>query len=509
MRWLVMTCLPMLVACSIRTTTASRSTDSGTNEATGDGSVSMDAGAAQTRTVECGAPTGTFYSLTGPLPADNGAVMKCERADPADGGSLWAGYLAYRIQYKSSQVLHDSDGGTRTVDVPASGEVFVPVDGGGPYVLAETHGTSGIISDPSCAPTGIRWVDTPAMPAMASAAPAGVVVVAPDYFGMGTDDGERTPDHTEKFPDPLGGAEDTPLARVSHPYFSLESEGRATVDLVRAARFVPEANTGAAPAWLVYGVSQGGHAALGTGEVVRRGYGSEMKLVGIVAAEPGSELDYGVPYSDGGAPDEPPDADIEPDLALYLYEEVFAGLSLENPFQCRDLYTEYALGAFSHTAGSACQGDTGWVAIDNAYLQGGHPWYQRAISPSEYDFARGALTTNSPGHAPSPDGVPALVIQVAGDPVVRKERTDILVSRERATNPGEDWTYCLWQGTNLTEPDGGPTPYTARSQNHDGLGFAFGKYGVEAPVCVGADGATTTESPDYVRTWTRRAFAKP
>jgi hypothetical protein len=474
--------------------------------ADGDGG---DAPASARTPIRCGPRTSTFYNLTTPLPADNGSVTKCESNDPPDGGVLWPGYLAYRVQYKSSQIIHDADGGERTLDVPASGEVFVPVDGGSAYVLAETHGTSGIISDPTCAPTGIAWVDKPAMPAMASAAPPGTIVVAPDYFGLGTDNGERPPDHAFQFADPLTGGVETPLGRVSHPYFSLESEGRATVDLVRAVRDIPGANAGTSPAWVVFGVSQGGHAALATAEVVARGYGAELQLKGIIAAEPGSELDYGVPYVDGGLGGATPGGYLPPDMSLYLYEEVFAGLSLENPFQSKDLYTNYALGAFAHTAGAGCQDDgSHWIPIDNAYLANGHPWYQSSIPPGEYQTARNALTSNSPGHAPSPASVPAFVIQVVGDPIIWKERTDQLVARERATNPAEDWTYCLWQGQNLTEPDGGPTPYTDRAQNHDGFAFAFGAHGAQQPVCVSADGGVVIEDSDYVRRWTTAAFAR-
>jgi hypothetical protein len=279
--------------------------------------------------------------------------------------------------------------------------------------------------------------------------------------------------------------------------------------VLTATKYIPESNLGPSPAWVVFGVSQGGHAALATGEVVARGYGVELQLKGIVAAEPGSELDYGVPYVDGGLGGAAPGGYLPPDMSTYLYEEVFAGLSLENPFQSKDIYTNYALGAFAHTAGAGCQDDgSHWIPIDNAYLANGHPWFQSSIPSAEYQTARDALTSNSPGHAPSPAGALAFIIQVVGDPVIWKERTDLLVARERATNPGQDWTYCLWQGQNLTEPDGGPTPYTARPQNHDGFAFAFGKYGVQIPVCVMANGSTVAEDPDYVRRWTTAAFAR-
>jgi pimeloyl-ACP methyl ester carboxylesterase len=87
---------------------------------------------------------------------------------------------------------------------------------------------------------------------------AGVPVVAPDYIGLG----------------PIG---------QRHSYLSGVSEARATVDLVRAAAGLPAvAHDGS---WYVIGHSQGGHAALFTGEEAPS-YAPELDLKGVVALAP-------------------------------------------------------------------------------------------------------------------------------------------------------------------------------------------------------------------------------
>ena len=89
----------------------------------------------------------------------------------------------------------------------------------------------------------------------------GYVVAATDYPGLGTPG--------------------------VHPYLIGESEGRAVLDWVRAVRDLP--NSGASGRFAVWGHSQGGHAALYTGEIAAR-YAPELKLVGVAAAAPATYL---------------------------------------------------------------------------------------------------------------------------------------------------------------------------------------------------------------------------
>ena len=72
-----------------------------------------------------------------------------------------------------------------------------------------------------------------------------------------------------------------------HPYLIGDSEGRAVLDSVRAARDLPDA--GASNRFAVWGHSQGGHASLYTGELAAS-YAPDLRLVGVAAAAPATYL---------------------------------------------------------------------------------------------------------------------------------------------------------------------------------------------------------------------------
>ncbi len=124
-------------------------------------------------------------------------------------------------------------------------------------VIAWTHGTSGTAE--SCAPSAMtRFFElTPAIAAVRQ----GYVVVAPDYPGLGS-------------PGP-------------HPYLVGTVTGRATLDAVRAAQQIPGAAAG--NRFVVWGESQGGHAALWTGQMARAD-GAGLTLLGVAAGAPPTDL---------------------------------------------------------------------------------------------------------------------------------------------------------------------------------------------------------------------------
>lgn len=124
-------------------------------------------------------------------------------------------------------------------------------------VIAWAHGTSGVAT--KCAPSQMPafWTHTAALAAVAK----GYVVAAPDYPGLGSE-------------------------RV-HPYLVGPPTARSTLDAVRAARQIPGAAAG--KLFAVWGESQGGHAALWTGQLAR-GYAPDLELVGVAAAAPPTDL---------------------------------------------------------------------------------------------------------------------------------------------------------------------------------------------------------------------------
>jgi alpha-beta hydrolase superfamily lysophospholipase len=159
-----------------------------------------------------------------------------------------AGARAWRVRYVSEGVL-----GT---PVPVTGMVFAPTGpapAGGRPVVAWAHATTGTAD--ACAPSR-DLVPTAAIPWIDALLAAGYVVAATDYEGLGTE-GE-------------------------HPYLVGASEGRSVLDSIRAARSLP---VDAGRRAVVYGHSQGGHAALFAGELARQ-YAPDLAVRGVAAGAP-------------------------------------------------------------------------------------------------------------------------------------------------------------------------------------------------------------------------------
>ena len=124
-------------------------------------------------------------------------------------------------------------------------------------VIAWAHGTSGVVE--KCAPTRLDFFG--GTPGVTEAIRRGYVFVAPDYPGLGS--------------------------AMPHPYLVGTSTGQSVLDAVRAARSIPGAASGSG--FAVWGESQGGHAALWTGQLARR-YAPDLQLMGVAAAAPPTDL---------------------------------------------------------------------------------------------------------------------------------------------------------------------------------------------------------------------------
>jgi acetyl esterase/lipase len=191
-----------------------------------------------------------FYAVPSPLPEGTaGTIVRSEEVDEPPAGAR-----AWRILYRSQSYTGEP--------TAVSGLIFVPdtpaPDGGRP-VVASTHGTIGIA--PGCAGSRLGPSYDPAVDGLNEFLRAGYVVVAPDYQGLGT-------------PGP-------------HPYLVGEAEAVAALDAVRAAGRFEEAEAGSR--FAVFGASQGGQAALFTGEQASS-YAPELTLVGVAAAAPATDL---------------------------------------------------------------------------------------------------------------------------------------------------------------------------------------------------------------------------
>lgn len=194
------------------------------------------------------APGGdAVYTPPDPLPeGEPGDLLWAQPVDAPDGVRAW------RVLYLSEAL----DG----APIAVSGVVAAP-DGPAPPgsrpVLTWAHGTAGTADE--CAPSK-RGADASIL-AMEEQARRGWVAAATDYEGLGTPG--------------------------LHPYLVGESEGRGVLDIARAAQQIDEA--AASEQVVVWGVSQGGHAALFAGQIAGD-YAPDLDVRGVIAAAPPGDL---------------------------------------------------------------------------------------------------------------------------------------------------------------------------------------------------------------------------
>jgi alpha-beta hydrolase superfamily lysophospholipase len=218
------------------------------------------------------------------------------------------------------------------------------------------------------------------MPGLAHMVARGYAVAATDYPGLGT--------------------------RGAHPYLIGPSEARAVLDSVRAARALPQ--VGAGSRFAVWGHSQGGHAALFTGELARS-YAPELQLAGVAAAAPATELAELFRADSHG-----PAGMVLGTFALWAWSKVYnlsldgvivptAPLVLEKIAQtCND--EQQDLGRLAFAIQPLMR--EGFLAIDITKVD---PW-------------RRLMNENTPGRAPA--GAPVFLAQGTADKVVRPRVTE-------------------------------------------------------------------------------------
>ena len=165
------------------------------------------------------------------------------------------GARAWRILYATSDALDRPIAASALIVAPevAGSKVAGPLP-----LVVWAHGTGGIAR--GCAPS--LGDDAPrSIPNLAAALARGWVMVAPDYPGLGT-----------------GGP---------NPYLIGQGEGRAVLDATRAARRLP--GLAISGHTVIWGHSQGGHAALWAGILSPR-YAPDVNLAGVAAIAPVTDL---------------------------------------------------------------------------------------------------------------------------------------------------------------------------------------------------------------------------
>jgi uncharacterized membrane protein HdeD (DUF308 family) len=196
-----------------------------------------------------GSPTvDDFYAAPADVPSAPGQLLRSEpftRAVPADA-------VAWRILYTT----------TRATGAPAvaSGIVVAPKQGTNHPVIAWAHGTTGYATQ--CAPSLLaKPFEAGALFTLDKVIGQGWGLVATDYVGLGT--------------------------AGSHPYLIGNDEARSVLDAIRAAQQLTDAKLAKKTA--VWGHSQGGGAALWTGQVAPT-YAPELDIAGVAALAPASDL---------------------------------------------------------------------------------------------------------------------------------------------------------------------------------------------------------------------------
>jgi fermentation-respiration switch protein FrsA (DUF1100 family) len=190
-----------------------------------------------------------LYAAPDPIPAgDHGDLVRYQPIDhDVDGVD------AYRIMYLSESLQGDPIVVTGTALVPQG----AAPDGGWP-VIAHSHGTTGLAD--TCAPSR-NYPERAGELTLLAAAADRYVIAATDYEGLGTPG--------------------------LHPYLVGESEGRSTMDAVRAVAQLPGVETSATT--FIAGYSQGGHGALWANQVAGE-WTPELEVLGTFAGAPPGEL---------------------------------------------------------------------------------------------------------------------------------------------------------------------------------------------------------------------------
>jgi acetyl esterase/lipase len=284
---------------------------------------------------------------------------------PQVGGSV-ENAKAYRILYRST--------GLNGEPIAVSGAVFFR-DGtaarGKRDVVAWAHPTTGVVE--RCAPTLLPDLSG-TIAGIEDMLDRGFVVAATDYQGLGSEG--------------------------MHPYLVGVSEARSVLDSVRAARELPDANAG--DRFAVWGHSQGGHAALFTGQEAAS-YAPELRLVGVAAAAPATNLIELFRADRGSVGGNSLTA-----MALLSWAKVY-GFALDG------VLIAGAERTFQKVAGSCLESIS-----DMLQLQKLEAPLQRAFlkaDPTTIEPWRGVMQQNSPGNTAA--GAPVFIAQGTADTTVR------------------------------------------------------------------------------------------
>jgi Secretory lipase len=308
-----------------------------------------------------------FYDAPDPLPdGPPGAII---RSAPIAGSPPVA--RAYRILYRS----RGYDGRPAAL----SALLFVPdrpAPSNGRNVVALAHGTVGVAQ--RCAVSRERAFSGN-LDGLTRFIRANYAVVAPDLEGLGT--------------------------AGPHPYLVGEASAHATLDAVRATQRLQAAD--ASERFIAWGVGQGGHAALFTGQEAAT-YAPELELAGVAAGAPMANLGRLIEASAGT-----PAGDVLAAYMLWTWSRVQPRLRLG------DVVTAPGRAMVERVSKLCVPIDHG--RIGPALGSGNVKLDYRARTPWNREPWKSLLARNSPGAKPI--AAPVIVTQGQDDAFVRPAAT--------------------------------------------------------------------------------------
>ena len=341
-----------------------------------------------------------FYTPPNTVPNRPGVLLRSERFTRG----IPRQWRAWRILYTT----------TRDENVPAvaSGLVIAsdhPPAGPRP-VIAWAHATTGVASE--CAPTLLpsRW-NAELIPGIDQVLRRGWVIVATDYVGLGT-------------PGP-------------HPYLIGQGEARSVLDAVRAARQVTRLSL--RDETVVWGHSQGGHAALWAG-IIAPTYAPDVNVVGVAALTPASDLTALVET----VKNTPIEGRILGSYILTAYSEIYPDVSVDH-------YVRPAARVLVREAAKRCLDIPEAIPSGLSALVSRQPIY--AADPVSGALGRWLAENTPTGAIKSP----LLIAQGLNDPLVTPRVQRAYVNRlchsgqslEYRTYRGRDHLSLLWPGSSL------------------------------------------------------------
>jgi pimeloyl-ACP methyl ester carboxylesterase len=216
-----------------------------------------------------------------------------------------------------------------------------------------------------------------------------------------------------------------------HPYLIGEGEARATLDSIRAARQMPELMLDKRV--VIWGYSQGGHAALWTGIVGPR-YAPDLEILGVAAIAPPANIEKSL------AMNVEADKRFGPYLAL-SYSRFYPDITFEQAIR------HEALDAARQIVNLCCflpPEDLERIAALSATFEG------PALATSSNKALQARLEQNTPNGSIT---APVIIAQGLSDNVVPSSATDAYVEeRCSAGQRIEYWTFAGRDHLTIVQP---------------------------------------------------------